>query len=503
MEPTDQDNINAIHQPIRLPCGLELPNRLVKAAMAPCFSRTGEPTVKHCRLYRQWSQDQFGLLVAENVQVCPRHLASPGDVTIRESDKRDIPPSWHKWAKVCKTSTLIQLSHAGLQSPRGCGRPLQASSIAPSAGRLSLGNRLIDRLAAWGLFNQSKEASKDDIMQIIEQFRSSAKFCHQVGFQGFIAGVLNCQCKLLNRRKFTHSSMYSWIFSASHGFLLSAFLSPKTNKRRDDYGMSAVNRLRIILDIIDAIRSSVPKSFCLAIKLNCSDLSEGGVTMEEALNNIKRIVSHGGIDLIEITGGTYTNFPTSKSDVTSSEAHATSKCDVKSSKTRKEQKLAGGEAYYTDFTKQAVHIMREVAVATGQPRPMLMHTGGFRSRSGMAAAISNQETDLIGLGRPACLDPLLCTKILDPRLTDFSCSDPKVPGVAIWNMMIPVRIVGSGFKTVWYTWQLHLMADYKPPDLVCSALGSLRSVLPLYRILSCLAILLSLLVGVIVARFVS
>jgi hypothetical protein len=47
----------------------------------------------------------------------------------------------------------------------------------------------------------------------------------------------------------------------------------QTNKRRDDYGMSAVNRLRIILDIIDAIRSSVPKSFCLAIKLNCSDLS--------------------------------------------------------------------------------------------------------------------------------------------------------------------------------------------------------------------------------------
>jgi len=257
--------------------------------------------------------------------------------------------------------------------------------------------------------------------------------------------------------------------TGSHGFLLSAFLSPKTNRRQDEYGMSNLNRLRILFEIIDAIRSTVPASFCLAIKLNCSDLSEGGVTMEEALSNIKMIVSHGGIDLIEISGGTYSNFPTSKADVELSEAKGSKKSEE-------------GEAYYTNFTKEAVREIRKVAEETGQPSPALMHTGGFRSRRGMATAIAQQETDLIGLGRPACLDPSLCAKILDPLLPHFSCPDPPVPGVALWNLLIPVRIIGAGFKTVWYTWQLHLMADYQPPDLGCSALGSLRAILPLGKI---------------------
>lgn len=442
MEPSDEQNINAINQPVRLPCGLELPNRLVKAAMAPCFSIDGQPSSHHHRLYRQWSRDRFGLLITENVQVCPRHLASPGDVTIQEKDNKEVPTGWEEWARVCRgTPTLVQLSHAGLQSPRGCGRPLAEPSVAPSAGRLSLGTRLIDRLAAGALFNYSREASVHDISRIVELFRSAALFCHSVGFQGV---QLHC----------------------SHGFLLSAFLSPKTNRRQDEYGMSNLNRLRILFEIIDAIRSTVPASFCLAIKLNCSDLSEGGVTMEEALSNIKMIVSHGGIDLIEISGGTYSNFPTSKVDVVLSEA--------KSGKKSEE-----GEAYYTSFTKEAVREIRKVAKETGQPSPALMHTGGFRSRRGMATAITQQETDLIGLGRPACLDPSLCAKILDPLLPHFSCPDPPVPGVALWNLLIPVRIIGAGFKTVWYTWQLHLMADYQPPDLGCSALGSLRVLLPL------------------------
>jgi len=190
MDPSDQQNINTINQPVRLPCGLELPNRLVKAAMAPCFSIAGKPSSQHHRLYRQWSQDRFGLLITENVQVCPRHLASPGDVAIQEADKKEVPTGWEEWARVCRgTPTLVQLSHAGLQSPRGCGRPLAEPSVAPSPGRLSLGTRPIARLAAAALFNNSRQASYHDISHIVELFRSAALFCHNVGFQGFIVAT--------------------------------------------------------------------------------------------------------------------------------------------------------------------------------------------------------------------------------------------------------------------------------------------------------------------------
>jgi len=158
--------------------------------MAPCFSIAGKPSSQHHRLYRQWSQDRFGLLITENVQVCPRHLASPGDVAIQEADKKEVPTGWEEWARVCRgTPTLVQLSHAGLQSPRGCGRPLAEPSVAPSPGRLSLGTRPIARLAAAALFNNSRQASYHDISHIVELFRSAALFCHNVGFQGFIVAT--------------------------------------------------------------------------------------------------------------------------------------------------------------------------------------------------------------------------------------------------------------------------------------------------------------------------
>ncbi|KAA1084457.1 hypothetical protein PGT21_028380 [Puccinia graminis f. sp. tritici] len=463
MDSTDQQQIDVIQQPIRLPCGLELTNRLVKAAMAPCLAKAGQPTPEHHRLYNQWSQDRFGLLITENVQVCPRHLATPTDIAIRHGAEKDpIPTSWQAWAKVCGPRCLVQLSHAGLQSPRGCGRTLGDRPIGPSAMRVCLGNRLIDRLVAWALFDHAREASKDDINLIIEQFRAGALFCHRAGFQGV---QLHC----------------------SHGFLLSEFLSAKTNQRHDEYGMSATNRLRILFQIIDAIRSSVPESFCLSIKLNCSDLSEGGLTQEEALDNLRRIVTRGGIDLIEISGGTYENCPTSKEEVTP---------QPKSKKKGVDRR----EAYYVEFTQEARRVLRTISTESRQPCPILMTTGGFRSRSGMAAAISNEETDLIGLGRPACLDPLLSTKILDSNLANYVSPNPPVPGVTLWKILVPVKLVGAGFKTMWHTWQLHRMSRYQPPDLACTALGSLRVILPLDALLASLAILLSLLAAGIVAR---
>ncbi|OAV98811.1 hypothetical protein PTTG_05335 [Puccinia triticina 1-1 BBBD Race 1] len=466
MDSTGQHQIEVIQQPIRLPCGLELTNRLVKAAMAPCLAKSGQPTPEHHRLYHQWSQDRFGLLITENVQVCPRHLATPTDVSIHQASEKDpIPTGWQAWAKVCRTPTLVQLSHAGLQSPRGCGRSLGERPIGPSAMRVSLGNRLIDRLVAWALFDYAREASKEDIDRTIDQFRAAALFCHRAGFQGV---QLHC----------------------SHGFLLSEFLSAKTNQRQDEYGMSAKNRLRILFQIIDAIRSSVPKSFCLSIKLNCSDLSEGGLTQEEALDNLRLIFKHGGVDLIEISGGTYENCPTSKEDL------------FPQSKSEKER-VGTREAYYLEFTQEAHQLLRHISSEAQRPCPVLMTTGGFRSRSGMATAISNEETDLIGLGRPACLDPLLSTKILDPNLANYVCPNPPVPGVTMWKILVPVKLIGAGFKTMWHTWQLHRMSHYQPPDLTCTALGSLRVILPLDALLASVALLLSLLAIGVIARLMA
>ena len=143
-----------------------------------------------------------------------------------------------------------------------------------------------------------------------------------------------------------------------------------------------------------------------------------------------------------------------------------------------------------------------------------MHTGGFHSRRGLATAISQQKMDLISLGKTTCLNPFLGSKILKPLLPQFSCPNPHIPGISLWKFLVPVRIFGASFQTIFsdhqspiyiikstmietvfkldcflwvqlgfvflrYTWQLHLMVDYQLPDVGNISLGSLMTLLPL------------------------
>ncbi|MBW0505553.1 hypothetical protein O181_045268 [Austropuccinia psidii MF-1] len=414
----DIKQISILLEPIRLACGLELENRLVKAAMEPCLSKTGDPSEEHVALHSQWSQGRFGLLITENVQVCPRHLATPYDVVI-PNNQGPIPTSWVAWAKACTPPTLVQLSHGGLQSPRGSGRPVWEGTLAPSRMRLSLGTRIIERLVAQALFNEAKEASENDIRLVVEQFRSAAIFVHRAGFQGV---QLHC----------------------SHGYLLAQFISPKTNLRSDEYGLHGANQLKLLFEIIDAIRACVPSSFCLAIKLNSSDFVSGGLTEDDALNNVKMIAEHGGIDLIEISGGTYENVGNLL------------KWGFMSAPAARGNHTQCARSLFFGFFCARVR---------GHPE----------SRRAMASAVSAHLTDLVGIGRPTCIDPLVSTKILDPKLSSYTCPSPFIPGTTIWNALIPVKLIGTGFNTVWYTWQLQRLANLQPADLNRSAFGCIDS----------------------------
>ncbi|KAI9612066.1 hypothetical protein H4Q26_008156 [Puccinia striiformis f. sp. tritici PST-130] len=444
METPDQQQIRVIQQPVRLPCGLELTNRIVKvwagdpsARYGPCLGKAAQPTPEIHMLYHQWSQDRYGLFITgTNVQVCPRHLATPTDVAIPAgSEKEPVPTSWRHGPDLYSANIGTTFA-CRYTSPRGHGRALWDRPIGPSAIRLSLGNRLIDRLFAWAFFNHAREASKEDILRIVEQFCSGAVFSHRAGFEG-------------------------------HGFLLSEFLSPKTNQRRDEYGMVATNRLRIVFQIIDAIRSSVPESFCLSIKLNSSDLSEGGLTQEEALDNLRLIVTHGGIDMIEISGGTFENFRTlfllPEFDITvaipfnclgqktneSAICSATSKDDVSPNSRPNEKKASEREAYYLDFTREARRLLHAVSE----------ETGAAMSDPNDYWWISITEWDGFGhLGTSDRLDwdrttgmsgPTRVQQDPRPNLLGYVCPNPAVPGVTMWKILIPVKLVGAGFKTMW------------------------------------------------------
>ena len=190
---------------------------------------------------------------------------------------------------------------------------------------------------------------------------------------------------------------------AAHGFLLSQFLSPLFNKREDSYGGSLTGRMRLILEVVDAVREVVGPSYPVAIKLNATDQLEGGFVEEEALAVVSAL-DETGVDLIDISGGTY--FPGARSASDSS----------------------GGGPYFLEFAKRA-------RTKTSKP---LMVTGGFKSRSQAVDAVDNGHTDFVGLARPLALDPALPNNWLedeakDPHFPTFI--DPPEGGITAWYSM--------------------------------------------------------------------
>src|SRR5690606_38337850 len=122
----------------------------------------------------------------------------------------------------------------------------------------------------------------DEIENIIDRFADVAKVAQDTGFTGL------------------------QIHSA-HGYLLSQFLSPLTNRRTDKWGGTLENRARALLEVVRRTRKAVGAAFPVAVKLNSADFQKGGLTEDESLQVISWLGDEG-IDLLEVSGGNYESF---------------------------------------------------------------------------------------------------------------------------------------------------------------------------------------------------
>ena len=94
----------------------------------------------------------------------------------------------------------------------------------------------------------------------------------------------------------------------AHGFLLSQFLSPHTNRRTDDYGGTPEKRLALLKRLVMEIREQCPRPYCLSVKLNSADyMAQGGLSQDEGLEQVKWLVECGQVDFVEISGGNAEN----------------------------------------------------------------------------------------------------------------------------------------------------------------------------------------------------
>lgn len=375
-------------QTLTLPCGQVLKNRLAKSAMSEALGTTDNHVTEGLvSLYRCWAQGGTGLLITGNVMVDRRALGEPNNVALEDDSDMPLLKRWAAAGNSNGAQCWVQLNHPGRQAPKG----LNAETLSPSAVPF------LPALQAF--FGPPRALLESEIEQLIQRFARSAALVKQAGFSGVQ-------------------------IHGAHGYLVSQFLSPLTNQRTDQWGGSAENRRRFVLEVYRAIRAAVGAEFAVGIKLNSADFQRGGFTEEESLEVIRALQAEG-IDLIELSGGTY-------------------EAPAMSDKQRHSESTLKREAYFLEFAEK----VRDVV------KVPLMVTGGFRSLTGMGAALQSAALDLVGLGRSLAVEPDLPNRLLAGQEPRHQVQTIRTGIGAIDRMAL--------MEVVWYSRQLRRMARGRP-----------------------------------------
>ncbi|OGM40788.1 hypothetical protein ABOM_011147 [Aspergillus bombycis] len=403
-----------LNNPVNLPCGVVFPNRIVKASMAEMMCGQGNlPNDDLAEAYNQWGRGGWGAVLTGNVQVDVNHLGTPYDPAVHgsytgEENGKELLPAWKSYAKACTqhgTPCIVQINHPGRQSLRLAGkRGICGSTIAPSSVPLVIDDNFYGRLISRITFPHPREMMQEDIDTVTAQFVDTARLMADSGFTGVQ-------------------------LHGAHGYLIDQFLNPTTNMRTDSYGGSPSKRAKFALGIISSVRAAVPANFCVGMKLNSADHSSD--TFEDTMAQIGLFVE-AGIDFLEVSGGSYTNPEMMNTHNTVQE--------------KKSSRSVAREAFFLEFATET---------RKRYPNLVLMLTGGFRTRGGAEYAIEHGACDLIGVARPAAINPSFPKLLLNESVADEDAKLQlkRVPP-PFYARCVPGKAVGMGLETAYYSNQI-------------------------------------------------
>lgn len=355
------DHLQAqLFRPLELPCGVVLKNRLAKSAMSDSLGNgRGNPTATQLRLYERWAEGGLSVSIIGEVQGNSTAAEKPGNLVLRPDSDLSAFEALARRGSANGAHLWLQLGHAGAMAHPPISEPKGPSAID------------MPGLACAAL-------TRNEILAIPSEFARTAKLAKELGFGGVQ-------------------------LHAAHGFLLSQFLSPLFNRRDDEFGGSIGSRMRLLLNVVDEVRSAVGPGFPIGIKLNATDQLEGGFDEDDSIKVVEAL-DQTSIDLIDISGGTY--FPGAKSASDNS----------------------GGGPYFLNFAERARQ-------STARP---LMVTGGFKTMTQAVDAVANRGVDIVGLARAMALDPDLPNnwKAGSATAPDFPrFQSPPEGGVTAWFTM--------------------------------------------------------------------
>ncbi|KAL1406195.1 hypothetical protein Q8F55_007884 [Vanrija albida] len=434
-----EDDIDLISSPLTLPNGVVIPNRLVKAAMEEGITG-GLPGKRHRRLYRRWGAGGWGIVITGNVAVDSTQLATAHD--LRVYDNPHTVPLFTELNDALladapeegRPLTLVQLSHAGIQSSPtwGLSRPPWEPAVAPVSARPTLGRGVVAWLFEHVLWPTKSRAVTDlaEWLDIAGKFIDAAAAMEEAGWDGVQL----------------HSA---------HGYLLANYLSPLTNPHpRPLPGVPhyVPLHLHLLWLILTGIAAATEPRFVKAVKINSSDFVAGGMDEEQAADIIREIASWQLVDILEVSGGNYSNPAFAETAQTGS----------------------ARQSLFAHFTTELIPTLPPAPEG-----PAILLTGGMHDRALISSSLRNRACDLAGIARPSALVPDLPRRVILNREIDSpkakvgpydipqgplvqrllgggEAKSPPNPGA--------VKLVGAGVSTTWHEWQMARIGLGLQPD---------------------------------------
>ncbi len=399
--------------PLTLPCGAVLPNRIAKAAMTEALGDLRDDATPALeRLYRRWSAGGAGLLISGHLMVDRRFLEQAGNVVLDDETDETALRAWvaagthrgnHFWA---------QLNHPGRQTTRfHSNRPVAPSAVA---------------LPVRGFFARPRALEEAEITELIAAFARSAMTARRAGFTGVQV-------------------------HAAHGYLISQFLSPRTNRRADAWGGSLERRARFVLEVVRAVRAAVGRGYPVAVKLNSSDFQRGGFDHAEAVE-VARMLAAERIDLLEISGGTYERVAFAGHGRGRASAERRD-ADPRAAATR------AREAYFLDLAR---------ALRAATPGVPLMVSGGFRTPSFMTEVLRSGEADVLGIARPFCVEPDFPARLLAGSSEPLPSPERRIRLGRGWagphSPSADLRAYNAQAATAWFYRQIERLGAGEEPE---------------------------------------
>ena len=253
---------------------IKLKNRIVMSPMCQYSSKDGLSNDWHMVHLGSRAVGGVGLIFTEATAVSPEGRISPGDLGLWKDEHIGGLSSIVSFIHSYGAYAGIQLAHAGRKAscavPQENGKQLDEKhggwqTVAPSEIPFIEGDRVPESL------------NKEGIRKVISDFKTAAERARIAGFK-----VVEI-----------HSA---------HGYLLHQFLSPLSNNRTDEYGGSFENRIRLLLQIVDAVRSVWPQENPLFVRISSTDWTEGGWTIQESVK-LASVLKNTGVDLIDCSSG--------------------------------------------------------------------------------------------------------------------------------------------------------------------------------------------------------